>query len=235
MYPNGGSSEELHVPVHKPVKLIMASDDVLHSFFVPALRVKRDVVPGMFSSVWFEATHTGHDDIICAEYCGGQSQGPDGELPYQPSRRPAPPVPAGSGDGALGDALDALRRDRRGLRQVPEEHRRQVRSVRVDGPAVPRGHRGGAGPEASTRTRAASPATRRRAPPGVGPSWKGIWGKQESTNVGTVKVDDNYIRESILDPQAKIVTGFGPVMPTFRGQMTDQELAEVIAYIKSLK
>jgi cytochrome c oxidase subunit 2 len=70
---------------------------------------------------------------------------------------------------------------------------------------------------------------------GVGPSWKGIWGKEESTNVGIVKVDENYIRESIIDPQAKIVTGFGPVMPTFRGQISDQELNEVIAYIESLK
>jgi cytochrome c oxidase subunit 2 len=71
--------------------------------------------------------------------------------------------------------------------------------------------------------------------PGIGPSWKGIWQKEESTNAGAVKVDENYIRESVLDPQAKIVTGFGPVMPTFRGQMSDQELSEVIAYIESLK
>jgi cytochrome c oxidase subunit 2 len=70
---------------------------------------------------------------------------------------------------------------------------------------------------------------------GVGPSWKGIFGKQESTNMGSVKVDENYIRESILDPQAKLVTGYGPVMPTFRGQITDAEIDEVLAYIKSLK
>jgi cytochrome c oxidase subunit 2 len=71
--------------------------------------------------------------------------------------------------------------------------------------------------------------------PGVGPSWKGIWGKKESTNVGEVAVDENYIRESILDPQAKIVKGFGPVMPTFRGQISDAEIGEVTAYIESLK
>jgi len=71
--------------------------------------------------------------------------------------------------------------------------------------------------------------------PGVGPTWKGIWGKQEPTNVGDVKVDENYLRESILDPQAKIVKGFGPVMPTFRGQISDAEIGEVIAYIQSLK
>jgi cytochrome c oxidase subunit 2 len=71
--------------------------------------------------------------------------------------------------------------------------------------------------------------------PGVGPSWKGIWGKTENTNVGSVKVDENYIRESIVDPQAKIVAGFGPVMPTFRGQVSDQEINEITAYIESLK
>ena len=64
VYPNGGSRPDLHVPAHKPVKLVLSSADVLHSFFVPALRVKRDVVPGMFTSVWFQATHTGHDDIF---------------------------------------------------------------------------------------------------------------------------------------------------------------------------
>ncbi len=99
VYPNGGSSPELHVPAHKPVKLVMSSNDVLHSFFVPALRVKRDVVPGMFSSVWFQATHTGHDDIFCAEYCGGKSQGPNGELPYQPSDDPLHPFPPGQATG----------------------------------------------------------------------------------------------------------------------------------------
>jgi hypothetical protein len=83
VYPNGGSGNELHVPVHKPVKLIISSSDVLHSFFVPALRVKRDVVPGMYTTQWFEATHVGQDDIMCAEYCGGRSKDSSGnELPF---------------------------------------------------------------------------------------------------------------------------------------------------------
>jgi cytochrome c oxidase subunit 2 len=83
VYPNGGSDNELHVPVHKAVKLVISSTDVLHSFFVPALRVKRDVVPGMYTSQWFEATHVGQDDIVCAEYCGGRSKDSSGnELPF---------------------------------------------------------------------------------------------------------------------------------------------------------
>jgi len=99
IYPNGGSSSMLHVPVHKPVKLIMASGDVIHSFFAPAMRVKRDVVPGMYTTVWFEATHTGKSDIECTEYCGGRSQGPNGELPYQPSDDPDNPYPGGQATG----------------------------------------------------------------------------------------------------------------------------------------
>jgi cytochrome c oxidase subunit 2 len=234
VYPNGGSSAELHVPVHKPVKLVLASGDVLHSFYVPALRVKRDVVPGMFTSVWFEATHIGHDDIACAEYCGGRSQGSNGELPYEPTDDPRNPYVAGQATGhwAMHSMIFVESEDDYGkfLKSVGdkcEEYASAGKPCPTD-IAAEQGqkiyaNKGCLACHTTTGT------------PGVGPSWKGIWGKQESTNVGMVKVDENYIRESILDPQAKIVTGFGPVMPTFRGQVSDQELNEVIAYIESLK
>jgi cytochrome c oxidase subunit II len=234
VYPNGGSSDELIVPVHKPVKLILSSGDVLHSFFVPALRVKRDVVPGMFSNVWFEATHEGHDDVFCAEYCGGRSQGPNGELPYQPSDDPMHPFVTGQATGHW--AMHAM------LHVVSdEEYGKFVKSIgdKCDqfastGKPCPGDIAAAQGLKIYTNKGCLACHTTTGAP-GVGPSWKGIWGKMEATNVGTVKVDENYIRESVLDPQAKIVNGFGPVMPTFRGQMTDQELSEVIAYIESLK
>jgi cytochrome c oxidase subunit 2 len=234
VYPNGGSSSELHVPVHRPVKLIMGSADVLHSFYVPALRVKRDVVPGMFTSAWFEATHVGHDDIACAEYCGGRSTGPSGELPYQPSDDPRNPYPPGQATGhwAMHSMLFV---------ETDEDYEKFIKSIgdkceefASTGKPCPaeiaaeQGGRlyAGKGCLACHTTNGT---------PGIGPSWKGIWGKEESTNVGTVKVDENYVRESILDPQAKIVTGFGPVMPTFRGQVSDLELDELMQYIKSLK
>jgi cytochrome c oxidase subunit 2 len=234
VYPNGGSSGELHVPAHKPVKLIMSSNDVLHSFFVPALRVKRDVVPGMFSSVWFQATHTGHDDVFCAEYCGGKSQGPNGELPYAPSDDPLNPFPPGQATGhwAMHSMLYV---------ESDEDYAKFLKSIgdkcdqfAATGKPCPDDIAAAQGQRIYTNKGCLACHTTTGAP-GIGPSWKGIWEKQESTNVGTVKVDANYIRESIIDPQAKIVTGFGPVMPTFRGQMSDQELSEVIAYIESLK
>ncbi len=234
VYPNGGSSSELHVPLHKPVKLVMASADVIHSFFVPALRVKRDVVPGMYTTVWFEATHLGHDDIACAEYCGGRSSGPGGELPYQPSDDPRNPYPAGQATGhwAMHGMLFV---------ETPEDYDKFLKSIgdkcdqyRSEGKPCPAEVAAEEGQKLATSKGciACHTTTGTRL---VGPSWKDIWGKEESTDKGQVKIDENYLRESILDPQAKVVTGFQPVMPTFRGQISDQEVDEIIAYIRSLK
>jgi cytochrome c oxidase subunit 2 len=234
VYPNGGSSDELHVPVHQPVKLVMGSADVIHSFFVPALRVKRDVVPGMFSSVWFEATHVGHDDIMCAEYCGGRSSGPNGELPYQPSDDPLHPFPPGQATGhwSMHSMLYV---------ESPEDYAKFLKSIGdpcdqyvTTGKLCPAEVAAQQGSKLyqSKGCIACHTTTGSRL---VGPSWKGIWGKPESTDHGQVTVDENYVRESILDPTAKIVTGYQGVMPTFRGQMSDAELDELTAYIKSLK
>jgi cytochrome c oxidase subunit 2 len=234
VYPNGGSSTELHVPVHKPVKLTMGSADVIHSFFVPALRVKRDVVPGMFSMVWFEATHIGHDDIACAEYCGGKSTGPSGELPYAPSDDPRNPYPPGQATGhwSMHSMLFV---------ESDEDYAKFIKGIgdkceefASAGKPCPDTIAAAQGEKLYTSKGCLACHTTTGAP-GIGPSWKGVWSKQEATNVGTVTVDENYVRESILDPQAKIVNGFGAVMPTFRGQITDPEIGEVIAYIKSLK
>ncbi len=137
VYPNGGSDSELHVPVHKPVKLVMGSADVLHSFFVPALRVKRDVVPGMFTSVWFEATHTGQDDIMCAEYCGGRSKDVNGnELPFAQM----------TGHWSMHSLIHV--ETEAGLHEIPPRHRRQMRGLHGEGAALPdqRARRGGRGP-----------------------------------------------------------------------------------------
>jgi cytochrome c oxidase subunit 2 len=234
VYPNGGSSPELHVPVHKPVKLIMGSADVIHSFFAPVLRVKRDVVPGMYTSVWFEATRTGHDDIMCTEYCGGRSTGPSGELPYQPTDDPRHPYVAGQATGHW--AMHSMV-----FVETEEDYGKFLKSIgdKCDeylskGQLCPENIAAEQGQKIYANKGCLACHTTTGAP-GIGPSWKGVWGKQESTNVGTVPVDENYVRESILDPQAKIVTGFGPVMPTFRGQISDAEISEVTSYIQSLK
>jgi cytochrome c oxidase subunit 2 len=234
VYPNGGSSSELHAPVGKPVKLIMASGDVLHSFFVPALRVKRDVVPGMYTSLWFQATHVGRDDVFCAEYCGGRSTSPNGELPYEPSDDPRNPYPAGQATGHWAmhsmlyvDTQDVYDKFIKSIGDKCEEYKAQGKrcpeSVAAEGGQKLATSKGCIACHTTTGARL------------IGPSWKEIWGKEESTDKGLVKVDENYVRESILDPQAKVVTGFQPVMPTFRGQISDQEIDELISYVKSLK
>jgi cytochrome c oxidase subunit 2 len=234
VYPNGGSSDKLHVPVHKPVKLVMASSDVIHSFYAPALRVKRDLVPGMYSSMWFEATHVGKDDIFCAEYCGGKSHQGEAELPYAPSGSPDDPYVTGQATGHW--AMHSMV-----YVETPEDYEKFVKSIgdkcdqyTAQGKECPADVAAEQGQKLSVSKGCVACHTTTGVAL-VGPSWKGIWGKDEATDKGAVKVDENYVRESVLDPQAKVVTGFQPVMPTFRGQITDQELAEVMAYIKSLK
>ena len=234
VYPNGGSSDKLHVPVHRPVKLIMASGDVIHSFFVPALRVKRDLVPGMYSSVWFEATHVGKDDLFCAEYCGGRTTGPNGELPYEPSNDPDNPYPPGQATGhwAMHSMLYV---------ETEEDFAKFLKSIgdKCDeyvskGQKCPENVLADMGQTLYTR-KGCQACHLTNGQKLIGPTWKGIYGHEESTDHGTVKVDDAYIRESILQPQAKVVTGFPPTMPTFVGQISDSEIDEIIAYIKSLK
>lgn len=235
IYPNGGSSAELHAPVGKPVKLIMGSGDVIHSFFAPALRVKRDVVPGMYSMLWFQGTHVGRDDIFCAEYCGGRSKGPNGdELTYEPSEDPRNPYPAGQATGHWSmhsmlyvESQDDYDKFIKSIGDKCEEYKSQGK-VCPDSVAAESGQK----LSVSKGCMACHTTTGVRL---IGPSWKDLFGKTEPTDKGEVKVDENYVRESILDPQAKVVTGFQPVMPTFRGQIADQEIDEIVAYIKSLK
>lgn len=223
VYPNGGSDAELHVPVHQPVKLVMASSDVLHSFYVPALRVKRDLVPGWYTTQWFEATHVGQDDIMCAEYCGGRSKDSSGgELPFEQM----------TGHWSMHSTLHVETREDfdKFLGSIGDK----CQQYRAQGQACPANVKAEEGQKIYVKKACVGCHTTSGASL-VGPSWKGLWGKEEATDKGTVKVDENYIRESILDPQAKIVTGFPPTMPTFRGQISDQEIDEIIAYIQSLK
>jgi cytochrome c oxidase subunit 2 len=223
VYPNGGTDNELHVPVHKPVKLVMASSDVIHSFFVPALRVKRDVVPGNYTTQWFEATHVGQDDVMCAEYCGGRSKDSAGnELPFAQM----------TGHWSMHSML-----------HVEEEADFTKYLISIGDPCAAYTVKGETCP-GSVLVAQGEKIYSKKACIGchttngaklVGPSWKGIWGKEETTDHGIVKVDEAYVRESVLSPQAKVVTGFPPTMPSFSGQISDQEIDEVIAYIKSLK
>jgi cytochrome c oxidase subunit 2 len=199
-YANGKQSENLHIPAGRPVKLIMTSKDVLHSFYVPNYRTKYDVIPGRYSMVWFEAPQPGEDQIFCTEYCGKDHSNMLAKVVVMPqpefqkwfddntekcNGQPCSPV-------ALGEKV--------------YNTRACLSCHSIDGSAR------------------------------VGPSFKGLWGKTEQFADGTsATVDENYIRESILNPTAKIVRGFAPQMPTYQGQLKDPQIDGVIEYIKSLK
>jgi cytochrome c oxidase subunit 2 len=183
---------ELHVPVGRDVKLIMTSQDVIHSFFVPAFRMKQDVLPGRYTVAWFRATKPGTYHLFCAEYCGTQHSGMIGSIVVQ---EPAQ-YEAWMGGGTSGP-----------LSASGEKIFAELGCVTC--------HR--------TDTQ------------GRGPNLQGVFGKPVLLADGrTVTADENYIRESILDPGAKVVNGFKPVMPTFQGLVSEEQLNALVAYVKSL-
>jgi cytochrome c oxidase subunit II len=190
-----GASEinELHVPVGQPVKLTMGSEDVIHSFFIPAFRTKADVIPGRYNTMWFTATKPGKYHIFCTQYCGTKHS-------------------------AMIGTVTAL---------APEAYQAWLSGGAATGTMAEKGAKLFA--DLSCNTCHLDNAQ------GRGPVLKGIYGKQALLTTGqTVAVDDAYIRESVLNPQAKIVAGFQPMMPTFQGLVTEEQLLQLIAYVKSL-
>ena len=184
---------ELHVPVGRPVKLIMGSEDVIHSFFIPEFRVKADVVPGRFNTMWFTASKAGKYHIFCTQYCGTKHSNMIGWVTAMEPAEYQVWLSGGAGGGTMADAGAKLFSDL------------TCNTCHLD------------------------------TGQGRGPSLKGLYGKQVLlTNGQTVTMDDAYIRESILNPQAKLVAGFPPLMPTFQGLVTEEQLLQLIAYIKSL-
>src|SRR5438105_3341227 len=184
---------ELHVPVGRDVKMIMTSQDVIHSFYVPAFRIKQDVLPGRYTTAWFRATKAGTYHLFCAEYCGTQHSGMIGQVVVM---EPAEYQAWLSGGGST-----------QSLAQTGETMFQQLGCSTC--------HR--------TDTQ------------GRGPNLTGLYGKKVMLADGrTVVADENYIRESILVPGAKVVSGFQPVMPVFQGLVTEEQLNSLIAYVKSL-
>lgn len=214
-------ASKLVVPLGKPVKLLMSSQDVIHSFFIPNFRVKQDVVPGMYTTVWFEPKVAGEHQVFCTEYCGTSHSGMLAKVevlepaqyelwkagkPYQLTGVKTP-----SSD--LLAAASAHERAESAHLPLAEQGAKLVQSK---------------GCVACHSTDGTSK---------IGPSYKGIFGKEvELADGSKAMVDENYIRESIEKPQAKIVKGFNPVMPPYTKEMIGEEdLNAIVAYIKSLK
>ena len=170
----------------------MTSQDVIHSFFVPAFRLKEDVIPGRYTVLWFRATKPGTYHLFCSQYCGTQHSGMVGSI----------------------------------VVQEPAQYQAWMNS----GSTTPLS---GTGEEVFAQLGCAtchrSDATSR------GPELAGVFGSPVKLEDGrTVTADEDYIRESILDPGAKIVSGYKPVMPTFQGLVSEEQLNSLVAYVKSL-
>jgi len=186
---------ELHVPVGRKIKLIMTSEDAIHDFFIPAFRIKADVLPGKYTTQWFEATKPGTYHLFCAEYCGMNHSGMIGSVIVM--------QPADFDNWLSGNASQ----------QSPAVAGQQL--FQSLGCVSCHGANGEGG---------------------RGPALVGLFGSKVSlTNNQTLTADEAYIRESIENPAAKIVSGFGPIMPTFQGQVTPEQLIQIISYIKSLQ
>ena len=196
-YPNGHVDNNLHVPQDRPVRLVMSSDDVIHSLYIPAFRLKMDVIPGRYTTTWFESELPGDYTLFCAEYCGTQHSNMLAKVVVHPS---------GEFEKWLEEAanfLETVTPVQAG--EILYQRRGCIQCHSVDGSAK------------------------------SGPSFRDVYDSRQALSDGSsVNVDENYLRESILEPQAKVRAGYKPVMPTYQGQLKDEEIAALIAYIKSL-
>jgi cytochrome c oxidase subunit 2 len=185
--------DELHVPLGYPVKLTITSQDVIHSFYIPAFRIKMDAVPGRYTSTWFEASRTGTFHLFCAEYCGTAHAGMGGRV----------------------------------VVMKPAEYEQWLRTGNPEESLAASGERlfqqlGCSGCHSSNSTVRA-------------PLLDGIYGRPVPLQSGRVVLaDEGYIRDSILLPQKDVVAGYAPVMPPFQGRISEEELLQIIAYIRFL-
>lgn len=201
---------ELHVPVGRRVNLIMISQDVIHSFYVPAFRIKKDVLPARYTTISFEATRTGDFVLFCAEYCGTEHAEMLGQVVVMEQR----------------------------------QYQEWLRTRPTDGDAevIPE-RRVPAGPEPATLAEEGEQlfqqfgcvSCHQPDGTGVGPSLVGVFGNPVELESGEVVVADiQYVRDSIIEPNAQIVAGYPPIMPTYADQVTEEELLQLVEYIQAL-
>ena len=192
--PNGVREiNELHAPVGRPVRLIMTSQDVIHSLFLPALRLKQDVLPGRYTYLSFTADKPGVYHLLCAELCGSEHSRMIGRL-----------VLMNAADYAKWSAAQP------GAENLAAAGEKLFRSLGCSGCHAP---------QSSVHA----------------PDLNGVFGRRVQLAGGrTVTADEAYLRDSILLPQKDVVAGFSPVMPSFQGTMSDDDMVKLIAYLKSL-
>jgi cytochrome c oxidase subunit 2 len=192
----GGQREinTLHVPVGRAIRLNMISADVIHSFYVPVFRIKQDVLPGRYTTIWFRADIPGTYHLFCAEYCGTEHSHMIGWVYAMEPKDYQLWLEQGAAEGSLAS--------------TGEKYFHQFGCANCH-------HFTGHGP---------------------GPSLVGLFGRPVQTEEGKVVLaDESYIRNKILNPSAKVPQGFkSTVMPTFKGQLNEDEITALIAYIKAI-
>ncbi len=197
-YPNGHVDDALHLPVNTPIQLTMTSEDVIHSLFIPAFRVKRDVLPGRYVKMFFRATQPGEYTAFCTQYCGTGHSAMLARVIVHPP---------GEFEKWLQNAANEL-----------------ARLAPADAGALLYRRRG-------CQTCHSTDGSRL-----VGPTFKGLFGSSLRFIDGSTAVaDENYIRDCILKPNTRLLPGYDPVMPTFQGRITDKEITDLIAFIKTLR
>jgi cytochrome c oxidase subunit 2 len=185
--------DALHAPVGVPVRLVMTSQDVIHSFFVPAFRMKQDLVPGRYTQAWFKATKVGTYDLMCAQYCGLDHSRMIGQITVMP-------------------AADYARWSER----------------QPDGDTLADQGKAIFGALSCSGCHAAGAPVR-------APALEGIYGRPVPLEGGrTTTADEAYLRDAILTPRKDVVAGYEPVMPSYQGQISEEDTVALIAYIKSL-
>ncbi|WNG20509.1 cytochrome c oxidase subunit II [Cystobacter fuscus] len=213
-YPEGPNGVNvLHVPANRPVRLLITSRDVLHSFFVPAFRIKMDAVPGRYTQTWFEATKPGTYQILCTEYCGLSHSKMLGEVVVlSPEEWDAWLKEQRRGD--LANRQDALA----DLSLAPQPARMAEQGQKV------------AAEVGCFKCHTVN------GEPHIGPTFLGLYGRQETLQDGSaIRADEAYITQSMMDPGAHLVTGYANAMPTFQGKLTGPQTAAIVEYIKTLR
>jgi cytochrome c oxidase subunit 2 len=208
--PNG--ADTLHVPAGRPVRLLITSRDVIHSFYLPAFRLKADAVPGRYTQTWFQADTPGRYEIFCAEFCGVGHSAMLGELVVMAPEKFDEWLGEARRSQAVAAAQDSVQQDPNPVATLTEQGRKLsveygcFKCHSVDG-------------------------TRH-----IGPSWLDLYRRREPLEDGSVAVaDEGYLTESMMDPRAKVVRGFQPVMPTYQGRIPGPEIAAIVEFIKSLR
>lgn len=216
-YPEGGGSEGvLYVPTRRPVKLVMTSRDVIHSFYVPAFRVKKDVLPGRSTTVWFQVDRPGRYPLYCAEYCGMGHSTMRAEVvaldgaEYRRTIEDLTPIriagpvekePSWPGEAAPAEPLSLA-----AMGEQVAATSGCLRCHTVDGT------------------------------PHIGPTWAGLYGAEIPLQNGRrVVADEAYLTRSMMDPVAEVHLGFPPVMPTYQGVLAAPQIGAIVEYIRTLR